>query len=176
MTVATAEKALTQHHWSLLKQSPIASSRTDDIWFFDELTGWLVNSSGYVCKTEDGGESWKPKFFLYPSLPSRPYLRCMSWANRQVGWFGAVTGIDIPPPVDYPSQYLKTLLHHTTDGGETWKAVKNLPEGSPGGICGFHAVNERVARSSWTIPRGAEEATESSTPSRSSPGTRITPS
>lgn len=35
------------------------------------------------------------KFFLYPNLPSRPYLRCMSWANRQIGWFGAVTGIDV---------------------------------------------------------------------------------
>ena len=103
MTVATAKKVLTQHHWSLLPQSPVASSRTDDIWFFDELTGWLVNSSGYVCKTKDGGESWKPKFFLYPNLPGSPYLRCMSWANRQIGWIGAVTGVAIPPVLDYPS-------------------------------------------------------------------------
>lgn len=37
----------TQYQWQLLQNSPVASSRTDDIWFFDELTGWLVNSSGY---------------------------------------------------------------------------------------------------------------------------------
>ena len=73
------------YQWELLQNSPVANSRTDDIWFFDELTGWLVNSSGYVCKTEDGGSNWTPKFFLAPSLPSFPYLRCMSWANRKIG-------------------------------------------------------------------------------------------
>jgi photosystem II stability/assembly factor-like uncharacterized protein len=144
----------TNYQWQLLQNSPVANSRTDDIWFFDELTGWLVNSSGYVCKTEDGGANWTPKFFLPPNLPSFPYLRCMSWANRQIGWFGAVTGIGDVASITSPSQYIKTLLHHTTDGGETWKPVENLPEGSPGGICGFHAVNERVAYGSGTNDPG----------------------
>jgi photosystem II stability/assembly factor-like uncharacterized protein len=143
-----------QYQWQLLQNSPVANSRTDDIWFFDEQTGWLVNSSGYVCKTEDAGANWTPKFFLAPNLPSFPYLRCMSWANRQIGWFGAVTAIDDVASVVSPSQYIRTLLHHTTDGGETWKPVENLPEGSPGGICGFHAVNERVAYGSGTNDPG----------------------
>jgi photosystem II stability/assembly factor-like uncharacterized protein len=146
------------YQWQLLQNSPIASSRTDDVWFFDALTGWLVNSSGYVCKTEDGGNNWTPKFFLPPNLPSMPYLRCMSWANRQIGWFGAVTGVggvDLEqPPITSPSQYIRTLLHQTTDGGETWKPIENLPEGSPAGICGFHAVNERVAYGSGTNDPG----------------------
>jgi len=145
--------AQTQYKWNLLPNSPVASSRTDDIWFFDELTGWLVNSSGYVCKTEDGGASWVPKFFLYPNLPSKPYLRCMGWANRQYGWFGAVTGIH-DAQLKYPSQYIRTLLHHTKDGGETWEPVMNLPEGSPAGICGFYAVNERVVYGSGTNDPG----------------------
>ncbi len=149
---------VTNYTWQLLQNSPVANSRTDDIWFFDELTGWLVNSSGYVCKTEDGGNNWTPKFFLAPNLPSFPYLRCMSWANRKIGWFGAVTGVgggDLQhPPITSPSQYINTLLHQTTDGGETWRPVKNLPEGSPGGICGFHAVNERVAYGSGTNDPG----------------------
>ena len=148
----------TTYQWQLLQNSPVANSRTDDIWFFDSLTGWLVNSSGYVCKTEDGGNNWTPKFFLAPNLPSLPYLRCMSWANRQIGWFGAVTGLggaDLQhPPVNTPSQYIRTLLHQTTDGGETWRPVENLPEGSPAGICGFHAVNERVAYGSGTNDPG----------------------
>jgi photosystem II stability/assembly factor-like uncharacterized protein len=146
------------YQWQLLQNSPVANSRTDDIWFFDALTGWLVNSSGYVCKTEDGGNNWTPKFFLAPNLPSLPYLRCMSWANRQIGWFGSVTGLggdDLQhPPVNTPSQYLQTLLYQTTDGGETWRPVENLPEGSPAGICGFHAVNERVAYGSGTNDPG----------------------
>ncbi len=145
---------VTNYQWQLLQNSPVANSRTDDIWFFDELTGWLVNSSGYVCQTEDGGANWTPKFFLPPNLPSFPYLRCMSWANRQIGWFGAVTGIGDVDSITSPSQFIQTLLHQTTDGGETWKPVENLPEGSPAGICGFHAVNERVAYGSGTNDPG----------------------
>jgi photosystem II stability/assembly factor-like uncharacterized protein len=145
---------VTKYQWELLSNSPVANSRTDDIWFFDELTGWLVNSSGYVAKTEDGGNNWTPKFFLAPNLPSFPYLRCMSWANRQIGWFGAVTGIGDVDSITSPSQYIRILLHHTTDGGETWRPVENLPEGSPAGICGFHAVNERVAYGSGTNDPG----------------------
>lgn len=152
MSTATSAPPTT-HSWELLSNSPIASSRTDDLWFFDSMTGWLVNSSGYVCKTEDGGNSWIPKFFLYPNLPSLPYLRCMSWATRKIGWFGSVTGID-PDALTAPSQYLQTLLHQTTDGGETWHPITNLPEGSPAGICGFHAVNERVAYGSGTNDPG----------------------
>ncbi|MDX6528683.1 MAG: hypothetical protein QOH41_973 [Blastocatellia bacterium] len=143
-----------KYQWELLQNSPVANSRTDDIWFFDELTGWLVNSSGYVCKTEDGGANWTPKFFLAPNLPSMPYLRCMSWANRQIGWFGAVTNILDVASITSPSQFIRTLLHQTTDGGETWRPIENLPEGSPGGICGFHAVNERVAYGSGTNDPG----------------------
>jgi len=145
---------VTKYQWQLLQNSPVANSRTDDIWFFDALTGWLVNSSGYVCKTEDGGANWTPKFFLPPNLPSFPYLRCMSWANRQIGWFGAVTGIGDVNSIRSPSQFIQTLLHQTTDGGETWRPVENLPEGSPAGICGFHAVNERVAYGSGTNDPG----------------------
>ena len=55
--MSTASPApVTSYQWQLLQNSPVANSRTDDIWFFDSLTGWLVNSSGYVCKTEDGGK------------------------------------------------------------------------------------------------------------------------
>ena len=142
--------------WNVLPNSPVATSRTDDIWFFDAITGWLVNSSGYVCKTEDGGANWTPKFFLPPNLPSKPYLRCMGWANRQIGWFGSVTGVggETLSDLKYPSQYIRTLLHHTVDGGETWQAVENLPENSPGGICGFYAVNEQVAYGSGTNDPG----------------------
>ena len=141
------------YHWNLLPDSPAASSRTDDIWFFDEKVGWLINSSGYVAKTDDGGQFWHQKYFVYPGLPSRPYLRCMSWGNRNIGWFGSVTGLPVDPKPD-PNEYLKTLLFHTKDGGETWNPVLNLPKESPAGICGFHAVNEKVAYGSGTNDPG----------------------
>ncbi|WDE00964.1 hypothetical protein [Thalassomonas actiniarum] len=139
--------------WKVLANSPIASSRTDDIWFFDEQTGWLVNSSGYVCKTTDGGECWLPKFYVCPGSLGKPYLRCMGWGSEKVGWFGAVTGLG-DDGVKNPDNYLNTLLHHTTDGGKTWQRVTNLPKAAPAGICGFYAVNDKVAYGSGTNDPG----------------------
>ena len=36
--------------------APLASSRTDDIWFRTPETGWLVNSNGQIMRTDDGGD------------------------------------------------------------------------------------------------------------------------
>ena len=87
--------------------------------------GWLVNSSGYVAKTEDGGQFWQQKHFIYPGGPGTPYLRCMGWGSRQVGWIGAVTGVPgvatvdkpriYPPDFELPEAVRNTLLHHTTE-------------------------------------------------------------
>ena len=139
--------------WKLLSNSPVASSRTDDIWFFDEKKGWLINSSGYVCKTTDGGQCWHPKFYVCPSSLGKPYLRCMGWGSEKVGWIGAVTGLG-DDGVKNPDNYLNTLLHHTIDGGETWQRVTNLPKSAPAGVCGFYAVNEKVAYGSGTNDPG----------------------
>ena len=120
--------------------SPTASSRTDDIWFTDPQTGWLVNSNGQIARTEDGGASWHQQFFVDPSGPARPYLRTIQFANPQVGWFGAIVNANRTGP----GEYRHFLLHHTTDGGTTWTRVQNLPEGAPEGICGLAVVDERV--------------------------------
>jgi photosystem II stability/assembly factor-like uncharacterized protein len=60
--------------------SPVANSRTDDIWFFDEKAGWLVNSNGQVSQTLNGGDTWDVKKFIDPNSKAFPYLRCMGWA------------------------------------------------------------------------------------------------
>jgi photosystem II stability/assembly factor-like uncharacterized protein len=128
--------------WVVATNSPTASSRTDDIWFFDEKKGWLVNSSGEVRQTLDGGEDkWPIRKFVDPASGGFPYLRCMGWANEKTGWVGAVTN-NLDP--DHPKEFLKFLLHRTTDGGATWNPVPNMPESSPAGICGMSVVNENV--------------------------------
>ncbi|NES25927.1 MAG: hypothetical protein F6K41_45345, partial [Symploca sp. SIO3E6] len=99
--------------------APIASSRTDDIWFVDPDVGWLVNSSGFVCKTTDGGESWTPQLFVSGRSTGNPYLRTIQFANYDIGWFGALAG---------GGDYSQVLLHHTQDGGKTWTPVTNLPQ------------------------------------------------
>jgi len=124
--------------------SSVANSRTDDIWFFDEKKGWLVNSNGEVSETVDGGDTWTTKKFIDPNSRGFPYLRCMGWANEKIGWVGAVSN-------DTGNKdFLQVLLHRTTDGGANWDNIPNMPASSPAGICGMFAVNEKVVYGAGT--------------------------
>jgi photosystem II stability/assembly factor-like uncharacterized protein len=125
--------------------SPVANSRTDDIWFFNEEKGWLVNSNGQVSQTLDGGQTWTLRKFIDPKTKGFPYLRCTGWANEQVGWVGAVTRSDAGN-----KDFLKVLLHRTTDGGATWDNISNMPDKSPAGICGMSVVNDKVVYGAGT--------------------------
>ncbi len=110
--------------------APLASSRTDDIWFLDPSTGWAVNSNGHILMTKDGGETWTKQF------SADAYLRCVGFANPNKGWVGTLTAS-------------KRLLH-TKDGGLTWKRVDNLPATAPVFVCGMSVVNESVVYASGT--------------------------
>ena len=110
--------------------APIASSRTDDIWFLDPSTGWAVNSNGHILMTEDGGASWTKQF------STDVYLRCVGFANRDKGWVGTLNRTK--------------RLFQTRDGGVTWKRVENLPAKAPVAVCGMSVVNESVVYASGT--------------------------
>ncbi|MFO0902462.1 MAG: ferritin-like domain-containing protein [Pirellulales bacterium] len=105
--------------------APIASSRTDDIWFLDEFTGWAVNSDGTIIKTSDGGETWTVQL----SAPG-VYLRCIGFADAENGWVGTLSR--------------NRRLFHTSNGGATWARVTNLPARAPVAICGISVVNSQV--------------------------------
>jgi photosystem II stability/assembly factor-like uncharacterized protein len=112
--------------------APVASSRTDDIWFSDPQTGWAVNSNGQIVKTIDG-------FNTYVEQLHDPevYLRCIGFANGgNVGWAGTLS----PPKI----------LFSTRSGGNTWSEVANLPANAPSAICGLSVVNENVVYMSGT--------------------------
>jgi len=110
--------------------APIASSRTDDIWFLDPQVGWAVNSNGHILKTQDGGDSWVRQ------LATQAYLRCIGFANAQIGWAGTLT---------FPRR-----LFHTTNGGANWSLVQNLPAQAPAKICGIAVVSESVVYAAGT--------------------------
>lgn len=110
--------------------APVASSRTDDVFFVDPNTGWAVNSNGHILMTADGGRTWVRQF------DSSAYLRCVGFANYQHGWVGA-TDED-------------QKLFHTSDGGQTWRLVSNLPALAPAFVCGMSVVNESVLYASGT--------------------------
>jgi photosystem II stability/assembly factor-like uncharacterized protein len=111
--------------------APLASSRTDDIWFLDADRGWAVNSNGHILHTPDGGDTWQRQFSA-----SGAYLRCVGFADERHGWVGTLT----------PGR----RLYHTSDGGTTWAPVENLPAEAPPAICGLSVVNERVVYGSGT--------------------------
>lgn len=111
--------------------APIASSRTDDIWFIDPMTGWAVNSNGQILKTTDGGNTWAQQF------QDDIYLRCIGFANDSKGWAGTLTA--------------GKRFYSTTDGGQNWNLIDNmLPELSPSAICGLSVVSESVVYGSGT--------------------------
>jgi photosystem II stability/assembly factor-like uncharacterized protein len=111
--------------------APVASSRTDDIWFTDPQTGWAVNSNGQIVKTADGGTSWTEQFH-----DEEVYFRCIGFANPLRGWAGTLTN--------------PKILFETKDGGATWNGVSNLPANAPSAICGLSVVSDRVVYASGT--------------------------
>jgi photosystem II stability/assembly factor-like uncharacterized protein len=111
--------------------APLASSRTDDIWFVDPQTGWAVNSNGQIVHTEDGGASWVEQLH-----DEDVYFRCVGFASRTRGWAGTLTA--------------SKRLFETRDGGAHWTAVSNLPPETPSAICGLSVVSDQVVFASGT--------------------------
>ncbi|MGH3908762.1 MAG: YCF48-related protein [Pseudonocardiaceae bacterium] len=111
--------------------APVASSRTDDIWFLDPQCGWAVNSNGQIVHTEDGFATWEQQFH-----DAQVYLRCVGFASDTRGWVGTLT----------PD---KQLLE-TSDGGATWTFVADLPALAPSAVCGLSVVDESVVYASGT--------------------------
>lgn len=111
--------------------APVASSRTDDIWFADPQVGWAANSNGEIVHTRDGGESWARQFH-----DADVYFRCLGFASPLRGWTGTLTSG-------------KTFFE-TRDGGALWTPVTNLPAGAPSAICGMSVVDEHVVFAAGT--------------------------
>ncbi len=111
--------------------APVASSRTDDIWFIDRQTGWAVNSNGQIVKTTDGFDTFTEQLH-----DPEVYFRCVGFASANVGWAGTLS----PPKI----------LFSTRDGGNSWKQVTNLPPNAPAAVCGLSVVNENVVYMSGT--------------------------
>jgi photosystem II stability/assembly factor-like uncharacterized protein len=122
------------HEWRRTK-APVASSRTDDIWFVDANTGWLVNSNGHVHHTTDGGETWRRQL----AVGGGGYLRCVAFATPKRGWVGVI---------GTPAK----RLYETSDGGATWTVAPGVDglAGAPPAICGLSVVDENVVYASGT--------------------------
>lgn len=118
--------------WTLLPNSPMRAQmgRHDDAFFLTPTTGWVVNLSGEVHFTRNGGVTW--------SLQHRAVaggapigLRSVGFATAQKGWIGSLTEAQV--------------LFETQDGGRTWSDITGRIAGpAPRGICGLWVASEQV--------------------------------
>ncbi|MDX9787886.1 MAG: YCF48-related protein [Desulfobacterales bacterium] len=75
----------------------------NDIYFVDELTGWLVGENGTVFNTIDGGENWSyEKIIVEQRIP---YLKAVFFQSPEKGVIIGEQGI----------------LLQTNNGGEDWR-------------------------------------------------------
>jgi photosystem II stability/assembly factor-like uncharacterized protein len=114
--------------------SPPSSFRFEDVYFLNADTGWAVNlayaaDDGYVMRTYDGGVTWDK---VWDSVGIA--FRDIGFTDALHGWIGTLEhGIN---PED------TIILYQTTDGGDSWSPVQNLPGPRPAGICGLQVIND----------------------------------
>lgn len=119
--------------WMLLPGSPRQADggRHEDVTFVSPTTGWVVNLSGEIFKTTDGGQTWTRRVVLQTRMGDPVWFRSVGFANEEVGWAGSLSEGHV--------------LYETRDGGETWDDISHKITGAAmAGICGLWVVNEHV--------------------------------
>ena len=113
------------YEWNPLPNAPV-SGRNDDISFITPTLGWVGTAAGQIYKTTDGGDTWIEQF------QTMAYIRSLKFADSLNGWAGTLD--------------INNLLFHTTNGGNTWNPVTNIPTSpvTPFRICGLNVVNKDV--------------------------------
>jgi photosystem II stability/assembly factor-like uncharacterized protein len=99
--------------------------RIDGLHFVDPMKGWIATGAGSIHHSIDGGESWFEQY-SNPSL----YFRSLMFADSLHGWAGTLV--------------TSSVLLTTTNGGDDWTVVPNIPEPKPIGICGLWVASSQV--------------------------------
>ncbi|NIR49501.1 T9SS type A sorting domain-containing protein [candidate division KSB1 bacterium] len=121
----------TTSEWQTLGDAPI-TSRHNDVYFVTPNLGWIVNGSGQIYKTRDGGNSWQLQF-----EQNSTHFRSVGFFDSLRGWAGNV-GFGEFGTTD------TTVLYHTTDGGDIWSPFNTFTGPKPKGLCGMYVVNDSV--------------------------------
>ncbi|HTB32711.1 MAG TPA: hypothetical protein VK808_11825 [Bacteroidia bacterium] len=115
--------------WYLLPNSPAQTFRHDDLYFINRDTGWVVNVSGQVWNTKDGGNSWTKL------INQQSSFRC-------VGFFDSIHGcIGNLGPGNWAPTNDTNPIYYTSDGARTL-TLPTIIGPKPTGICGLSVVND----------------------------------
>ena len=111
---------MSSFRWSRTN-APMASSRTDDIWFVNEDVGWAVNSNGQILKTTDGFQSFEVQAHLKGN-----YLRCVGFApGAQVGWVGTLDREQENQRLFSTTERGELASRDQSPGGSTWAGMRS---------------------------------------------------
>ncbi len=122
------------YNWASIPGAPYNAAKQDGIFFLNKDTGWVVNGSGKIFKTQNAGVNW-----IQQKNSPGTYFRCVAFVNNQVGFAGNV-GMNYFPGVSDANPLYKTI-----DGGNSWSSVTASITGVvPTGICAIQAVNPNV--------------------------------
>ncbi len=117
--------------WQTLSSVPILT-RYNDVHFVTAATGWIVNGSGQIYRTTNGGATWEKQF-----EQSTAHFRSIGFLDSLHGWAGNVG------PGEFGASD-STVLYHTNDGGQSWAPMTTFLGPKPRGLCGMHVVNDSV--------------------------------
>jgi photosystem II stability/assembly factor-like uncharacterized protein len=73
---------------SWLSQNSIINAGFNDVFFIDELHGWIAGYSGIIIKTTDGGNTWN---FLYSEISEN--IEAVYFVNQDIGWIAVECNI-----------------------------------------------------------------------------------
>jgi photosystem II stability/assembly factor-like uncharacterized protein len=115
--------------WALLPNSPAQTFRHDDLYFINADTGWVVNVSGQVWTTKDGGNSWSQL------ISQQSAFRCVGFFDSTHGCVGNLGPGSWAPTND------TNPIYKTSNGGQTLMLPVIIGP-KPTGICGLSVVND----------------------------------
>jgi len=121
------------YKWEALVNAPVAARHDGMAWVTPEK-GWIINSSGQIWKTTDGGNSWVQQKAI------SSYLRSIDFADSLHGWVGTLRGFGLA------NKSLIQPLYFTSDGGTNWTKLDTtlIPSPKPTKICGLSMVGTNI--------------------------------
>lgn len=126
--------ASAQYTWQSLRGAPSNGSKQDGIWFIHPDTGWVVNGSGRIYRTLNGGTTW-----VQQRNSPGTYFRAVRFVNGQLGFAGNIG------PGYFPGVTDTSILYRTNDGGNSWVDCTPTITGTvPAGICAIDAPTPQV--------------------------------
>jgi len=93
----------TELRWQVLPNAPgPTGSRYDDVFFVNPSLGWVINGTGKIYRTTDGGDSWE----LQKDQPIT-YWRSIGFADSLTGWAGNFGLLDQVPALQIRTRFIK---------------------------------------------------------------------